>query len=309
MSVFQYDYKTNCNPIPPAEASLPTVTAEYFLKVTDMIPHHLEGISFDATGENMFFCATDIGRIYKYNFASRELKQIWVDDGVRSFGVKIHQDGRIFACCFPRSKPAGVIILSPEGEEIEHILKGWPIDDLCFDKSGGFYVSKFIGNVWERIGGIYYVTPDMKSVNPYIENLACPNGVALSPDESILWVTEYNGGQLLRTPIAGGWGSTPYHYTGYHGPDSCEIDGDGNLYVAMTFQGRILIHNRDGFPIGQVLMPEREVGKNLISTHATVRPGTKELYITCSDDTFGGSWIMKSEAFAGPHMGAFQFQS
>ena len=53
MSVFQYDYKTNCNPIPPHEQGLMTVTAEKFLHVTDTIPHHLEGVCFDETGENL----------------------------------------------------------------------------------------------------------------------------------------------------------------------------------------------------------------------------------------------------------------
>lgn len=307
MSVFNYDYKTNGNPIPPSEAALPTATAEYFLHVTDTIPRHLEGICFDKTGENMYFNCTDIGRVYRYNFASKELKEIWTDDTVRAFGLKVHQDGRIFVACFGRSREPGLIILSPEGEELEHNLKGMRIDDLCFMKDGSFFVSEFIGDVFNRTGGVYHVSADMKTVKPYAVGLAAPNGVALSPDEKTLWITEYNGGQVLRTPIGGGWGSVCYHTTGAHGPDSCETDADGNLYISMTFQGRILVLNRDGFPIGQVLMPEREQGKNLISTHATVRPGTKELYISCSDDTFGGSWVMKSEAFAGPNMDAFQF--
>ena len=32
MGVFNYDYATNCNPIPPSEAALPTVTAEEFVR-------------------------------------------------------------------------------------------------------------------------------------------------------------------------------------------------------------------------------------------------------------------------------------
>lgn len=307
MAVFNYDYKTHGNPIPPSEASLPTATAEYFLHVTDDIPRHLEGIAFDKTGENMYFNCTDIGRVYRYNFASKELKEIWTDDTVRAFGLKIHQDGRIFVACFGRSRQPGLIILSPEGEELEYNLKGKYIDDLCFMKDGSFFVSEFTGDVFNRCGGVYHVSADMKTITPYAVGLAAPNGVALSPDEKTLWITEYNGGQVLRTPIGGGWGSVCYHTTGSHGPDSCEVDADGNLYVSMTFQGRILVLNRDGFPIGQVIMPEREQGKNLLSTHATVRPGTKELYISCSDDIFGGSWIMKSEAFAEPNMKAFQF--
>ena len=305
MSVFEYDYKTNCNPIPPAERDLPTVTAKMFLHVSDVVPHHLEGVCFDRAGENMYFCATDIGRVYHYSFASQELKEIWRDEGLRSFGLKRHPDGRLFVACFGRSREPGLVILSPDGEELAHELRGMELDDFCFCADGSFYAANFIGNVYDRVGKVVHISADCKTVTTHAGNLAGPNGIALSPDEKILWITEYCGGRLLRTPVGGGWGSAPYAFTGYHGPDSCEIDCDGNLYVAMTFQGRILIFNRDGFPIGQVLMPERELGKNLISTHAAVRPGTKELYITCSDDTFGGSWIMKSEAFAEPCMTSF----
>ncbi len=305
MAVFKYDYKTNCNPIPPAEQGLPTVTAERFLHVTDVIPHHLEGVCFDQTGENMYFCATDIGRVYHYNFVRQELKEIWKDAGLRSFGLKRHRDGRLFVACFGRTREPGLVILSPDGKEMAHELRGMELDDFCFCADGSFYTANFIGNIYDRVGKVFHVSSDCQTVTMHAANLAGPNGIALSPDEKILWITEYCGGRLLRTPVGGGWGSAPYAFTGYHGPDSCEIDGNGNLYVAMTFQGRILIFNRDGFPIGQVLMPERELGKNLISTHATVRPGTKELYITCSDDSFGGSWIMRSEAFAEPCMTSF----
>ena len=305
---FTYDYETNCNPIPPGEKDLPTQTAEYFVKVTDVIPTHLEGVCFDRTGDNMYFCSTDIGRVFKLDMKTKELKIIWEDEGLRSFGIKMHKDGRIFACCFGTKRKPGVYVLSPEGEELEVLLEGQEIDDLIFDRDGGFYASKFIGNVYDPAGGVYYVSPDFKTVTPYAENLAAPNGVALSKDEKILWITEYCGGRLLRTPVGGGWGSVPYHFTGFHGPDSCEIDDDDNLYVACTFQGRIMVFNRDGFPIGQILTPKREEGRNLISTHATLRPGTDEVYISCSDDTTDeGSWIFKAKGFAKAYEGAFQF--
>jgi lactonase len=34
-------------------------------------------------------------------------------------------------------------------------------------------------------------------------------------------------------------------------------DADGNVYVAMYHQGRILAFNPYGFPIGQILLPGR----------------------------------------------------
>ena len=67
----------------------------------------------------------------------------------------------------------------------------------------------------------------------------------------------------------------------------------------MFNQGRVVILNRDGYPCGQILMPNREVGHNLCGAHATVKPGTRDCYIACSDDNGNeGSWIMKAPAFA-----------
>lgn len=309
MSKLHYDYNTNCNPIPPSEQALQTVVAEEFVKVTDKKPFHLEGICFDKTGDTMYFCATDMGRVFRLDMNTKEVTQIWKDEGLRSFGLKRHPDGRLFVCCFGITRKPGIVILSPEGEELDFIMEGYRFDDLIFAKDGSFYASEFIGDVFDRKGGVYHISADLKTVTPYITNLAAPNGVALSPDESVLWITEYNAGQILRTPVAGGWSSVVYHTTGLHGPDSCEVDGDGNLYVALTFQGRILILNKDGFPIGQILTPGREEGRNLLGTHATVRPGTNEVYISCSDDTTdSGSWIFKAEGFAGAAMDSFMYK-
>ena len=64
----------------------------------------------------------------------------------------------------------------------------------------------------------------------------------------------------------------PYYFTGHEGPDSVCIDSDDNLYVAMYGQGRVLVFNKRGYPIGQILMPGRDEGKMLRSTHPQFIP-------------------------------------
>ena len=69
-----------------------------------------------------------------------------------------------------------------------------------------------------------------------------------------------------------------------------------------------MVFNPYGCPIGQILMPNREIGHNLCTSHPMVRPGKKELYITTADDNGDeGSWIMKAPAFAEGNKKAFQF--
>ena len=90
----------------------------------------------------------------------------------------------------------------------------------------------------------------------------------------------------------------PYYFTGHEGPDSVCIDSDDNLYVAMYGQGRVLVFNKRGYPIGQILMPGRDEGKMLRSTHPQFIPGTNQLLICTNDienDSEGGSMIYTVE--------------
>ena len=104
------------------------------------------------------------------------------------------------------------------------------------------------------------------------------NGVALSPDGKELWGTEFSRNLLHRVELAGPttiarFGTAvAYHFTG-PAPDSMRADSDGNLYVAMYGQGRVLVFNKNGIPIGQVLLPGREVGHNLGSTSMAIPRG------------------------------------
>ncbi len=71
-----------------------------------------------------------------------------------------------------------------------------------------------------------------------------------------------------------------------------------NLYVAMYSQGRVLVFNHNGMPIGQVLLPGRERGHNLRSTSLAIRPGTDEMLIVTNDwDGGEGSTIFRAQAF------------
>jgi lactonase len=75
-------------------------------------------------------------------------------------------------------------------------------------------------------------------------------------------------------------------------------DTDGNLYVAMYGQGRVLVFNRNGIPIGQVLLPDREEGYKLRSTSMAIRLGTANLYIVTNDAAGGrGATIFHARAF------------
>lgn len=295
----EYDMKTDYRPIPPGERFEKTVTAEKFHCITMERPKHTEGVIFDRLGR-MLYASGYEGKVFRLDMNTLERELVWFDPDLKPVSVKIHRDGRLFISCLGTPKKDGrIVVTSPDGEWERDLAIGFPVDDIVFDHEGGLYFTHFVGTVYNPCGGIYYISPDLEHMKCFIPNLASPNGIALSTDESIMWVTEFTGGRLLRIPINSvSYGAVVYHFTGFYGPDSCSVDADDNLYVALYESGRVMVFNKDGYPFGQILMPGRDEGRNLLSTHPMVRPGTKELYISCADDiTDEGSWIMKAPAF------------
>lgn len=286
-------------PIPPVEAGLQTVTADYWLQIHDKQSLHGEGICFDKDG-NLYFTIIYEGKVCRIDGKTKEITTIFEDPEMKCASVKIHKDGRLFISCLNRIKKGRVFAINPDGTGYEDIVIGYSIDDLAFDEEGGFYFTDLVGDATHPIGGVYYVSPDFKEVKPYMPDMAGPNGIAISKDYDVMWVTESHTGRIHRVMLKGKNFATKnvvYTITGFYGPDSCELDNDGNLYIAVYGQGRVLVLNKNGLPIGQILLPNRE--HNLWVTHTDIRPGTNELYIIAADDTGSdGCWIFKTQAFA-----------
>lgn len=310
-------------PMPPSEQLLQTVTALPWMQVpfTGDTPAVLEGLQFDRDG-NLWFIENLKTKVHKVNMETGEDTIVYEDpERNLSFGAcKIHKDGTIFLPSVGNMKAGEkhgyIYTMNPDGTNFKTLMEGHIYDDIVFDNNGGFYYTHFTGNVDDNAGGVYYVSPDFKTVTPLLENLAGANGVAISKDGSKIWITETNRNRLLRVELMPGGGPTDikpygvcvaYYFTGCEGPDSCYVDNDDNVYVAMCGQARVMVFNKYGFPIGQVLLPGRENENMKECTHPQIRPGTNELYI-CTHDVVNGGWIFKAGAFAIANENGFQFQ-
>jgi len=300
--------------------TIQTVEAEFFAQVNTEKRKHLEGICFDRNGD-AYFTTIYNGSIMKLDIKTKKLTRIFQDPTMQPCAIKIHKDGRLFICSAhwpsayaPTSqrpgKKGGLFVINPDGSDFAPILQGWCIDDIVFDSKGGIYFTHYIGDLFNPIGGVYYLEPDLLTVTPVLENMRAPNGVALSKDENILWVTETVTGNIIRHDLSNmGHTCMVYHLDGYCGCDSCSIDDDDNLYVAHLYAGRVVVLNPNGFPIAQILLPERDQGHCLHVTHPMVAPGRKELYITGADDNGeNGSWIFRAPSFAAGNTNAYQFK-
>ena len=134
--------------------------------------------------------------------------------------------------------------------------------------------------------------------------MSMPNGIALSPDGKTLWVGEVGTGFLHRINLATPTQISPvvgttmrYHFTGAT-VDSLRTDSDGNVYAALAGEGRVMVFNPKGVPIGQILIPDRERGELLFTTSMAIKPGTRELYILSSDYPGRTAKIHRAGAFA-----------
>jgi lactonase len=223
-------------------------------------------------------------------------------------GIAIHKDGRIFIAALDLKRGTGLIeAVKPDGTARQTIVSagaGYMPNDLVFDANGGLYFSDFRGISTEPKGGAYYISPDWKTITLVLPHLAMANGIALSPDGKDLWVTEFARNLLHRvdldgpTSIAPIGTAIPYHFIG-PAPDSMRADSDGDVYVAIYGQGRVMVFNGNGIPIGQVLLPGRDEGHNLQSTSMAIAPGTNDLYIVTSDGNGGqGATIFHAKGFA-----------
>ena len=304
-----YGPETRTAPIPPAELGLQTIVAQPWLKVDQVCYSDLEGTNFDLDG-NLWYVEAGgaASRLHRVNCDTKEDVVVYADPLKRAMSsVRPGRDGRVWIPSVGPSFDHGYIFsCNPDGSDYTLELE-WPVvNDMVFDSKGGYYYTNFVGNISEQTGSVIYVTPDHKQHIPLLGHLASPNGLTLSTDEKTVWVTESNAMRLLRITLDPNGGPTDiapfgmrvaYNFMGGGVCDSCEVDDDDNLYVAMYEQGRVLVFNRFGWPIGQILLAGRERGEYLLSTHCAIRHGTNELYI-CTNDPVHGAWIFKAGAFA-----------
>ncbi|SBI20576.1 putative dehydrogenase [Klebsiella pneumoniae] len=222
-------------------------------------------------------------------------------------GLAVHKDGRIFIASVGDMQRGSIRAIEPNGTREQMIVApdtGFLVNDLVFDNQGGFYFTDSRGNSADPQGGVFYVSPNVGSIHAILPGLAVGNGIAIDPAGSQIWATEHAKNRLHRvrlsdtTTVAPFGSVVTYQFTG-PAPDGARVDSEGNVYVAISGQGRVMVFNRNGLPIGQIVLPDRDKGRNLKSTSLAIRPGHRELFIVANSGTEpGGAMIFRSGAFA-----------
>ena len=132
-------------PIPRAENTLPTVTAEPWFQVPGG-GRVLEGAVIDAKGSLIFSDVTG-HRVMRLT-PDKKLSVVVELKGLSPAGLALHKDGSIFiTAVFPEPDGRGrgaVLSVNPDGSNLKEIvpaIAGYVPDDMVFDAKGGFYLN------------------------------------------------------------------------------------------------------------------------------------------------------------------------
>ena len=224
----------------------------------------------------LLFAQEQPNRISKLD--ANDKVSVALEDTHGTGAIAIDARGRVLAvqrtCTDPGGQPAQcteptrIGVLSPERKVLADSVDGKPLgrlNDLVADKKGGVYFT---------VGGAYYVNVSGR-VTSLGENIRA-NGIMLSPDERVLYVT--NGGSILAFDVQAEGGVTNRRNfatleAGGNG-DGMAIDAAGRLYV--TSQPGVQVFDRLGKYLGLIPTP-----RNAISVAFAGRD-KKTLYIVGS---------------------------
>lgn len=133
-------------------------------------------------------------------------------------------------------------------------------NDIVFDAQGGFWFSDFGKTFEDRIlrGAVYYARTDGSFIRRAAHPVLTPNGVGISPDGRLLYVTETETSRLWAYPIVGPgelgrepWpspngGKLVYGMPGFQRFDSLALEASGNVCVATLVRGGIAVISPGG---------------------------------------------------------------
>jgi gluconolactonase len=201
-------------------------------------------------------------------------------------GLKRHRDGRLFVAC----NRYGIITVDPSTGRIEPVVSAYHGErfrgpnDLVFASSGDLYFTDpGTADLRDPHGRVFRLragaAPD--TLELLLDRVPFPNGVVLSPDETLLYVAMTRTLEIWRAHLGKDGalqkvGVFVRLSGGLSGPDGLAADEAGNLAIAHFGMGTVWLVSRVGEPVARV-----RVGTGLgTSNVAYGGPDRRTLFIT-----------------------------
>jgi gluconolactonase len=130
---------------------------------------------------------------------------VWCETGGQANGLKVDNEGFVIAADYGGKR---ILRVHPDGKQIEVLTERFEgqsylgPNDVCLDRAGSIYFSDPTGSSKENpIGSVYRIAPD-RTVTRLDTGLAFPNGLAVSPDQTRLFVAESSTNRLLAYDLS-----------------------------------------------------------------------------------------------------------
>jgi len=162
-----------------------------------------EGPIFDAAGNLYFVNYVRNGTIGRRT--PNGTVHVWCETGGQANGLKVDTDGYIIAADYGGRR---ILRIHPDGRQIEVLTQnyeGQPYlgpNDVCLDRPGNIYFSDPTGSSKENPVGSVYRIARGGGVTRLDTGLAFPNGLAVSPDQTRLFVAESSTNRLLAFDLS-----------------------------------------------------------------------------------------------------------
>lgn len=239
----------------------------------------LEGPVFDAAG-NLYVTDIPFGRIFCIDAAGAW--SLVAEYGGEPNGMKFLNERELLIADYRNGLmvcdiASGAVRPYLERRNSER-FKG--INDLVFDRRGNLYFSdQGQTGLHDPTGRLYRLRPGGQ-LDLLLSNVPSPNGVALSPDERVLYLGVTRGNAVWRVPLLddGSVSKVSAFFTSYgpSGPDGLAVDGQGRVIVANPGLGYAWVLNARAEPVEVIRSPAGASLTNL----AFGGPDRKTLYCT-----------------------------
>ncbi len=210
----------------------------------------------------------------------------------RANGLTRDLQGRLIACehdsrRVTRQEPDGsitVVANSFQGRQLNRP------NDVVVKSDGSIYftdpwTSPNAPNQWDlAFSGVYRVTPDLGTLSLLIDDFVLPNGLAFSPDESVLYINDTRRGHIRAFDLLPN-GTLARHsdrvFADLRGPESgvpdgMKVDVEGNVYCGGA--GGLWIMDPKGKKLGRIVH-----GASATTNLAFGGADWKTLYFTSRD--------------------------
>jgi sugar lactone lactonase YvrE len=237
-----------------------------------------EGPALAPNGD-VYFTDLRESKIWKID-AKTDKVSLFKENTGRTNGLMFSRDGILYSC---RAESEQIVAIDVATGKEEVIASGVRPNDVAVTANGGVYFTE------PGRKTVSYVDPDRKMHLLATEGIESPNGVLLSPDQSLLFVADYAARWVWSFQIQPDGtvanGQPFYHletgdFSSRSLADGMTVAADGHLFVATDLG--VQICDQPGRVVGILSKPNSGPFTNVVFAG----PDMQTLYVTAGDKVF-----------------------